>query len=249
MNDLILDKTSHNHAYSHEKFAGRRRVLRWLLDNIGFRFLAKLERVEGLEYLPGRGPAILMMNHIAFIDPVVVLGSMPRNIVPMAKAEVFRYPLWGIFPWIWHVIPVHRGDIDRRALRSAFDVLAAGEVLLIAPEGTRNTELRRGKEGVAYIGYRSGAPIIPVAVGGTSGFPTLNPERWRKPGGVVRLGKPFRFKPGPRRLRRELLRQMTDEAMYVLARMLPEERRGVYADLENATQETIEFLCPNESHV
>jgi 1-acyl-sn-glycerol-3-phosphate acyltransferase len=229
-------------SYHHEHYQGRRRVLRWLLTHIGFRLLAKLERVEGLENFPATGPAILMMNHIAFIDPIVVLGSLPRNIIPMAKAEVFRYPVWGIFPWIWHVIPVRRGDIDRRALRMAFDVLEAGEVLLLAPEGTRNPELQRGKEGVAYIGYRSGVPIVPVAVEGTSGFPTLDPKRWREPGGVVRLGRPFHFIQVGGRLSRDRLRLMTDEAMYVLARMLPEYRRGVYADLDEASEGTIEFL-------
>lgn len=240
--DLTVGADSDRSKYHHEHYQGRRRVLRWLLSHIGFRLLAKLERVEGLENFPETGPAILMMNHIAFIDPIVVLGSLPRNIIPMAKAEVFRYPIWGIFPWIWHVIPVRRDDIDRRALRMAFEVLEAGEVLLLAPEGTRNPELQRGKEGVAYIGYRSGVPIIPVAVEGTSGFPTVSPKRWREPGGVVRLGKPFRFKQVGQRLSRERLRLMTDEAMYVLARMLPEFRRGVYADFDKASEGTIEFL-------
>ena len=54
------------------------------------------------------------------------------------------------------------------------------------------------------------------------------------------LGRPFRFKPVPGRLPRERLRQMTDEALYVLAAMLPEPRRGYYADLSKATTETIE---------
>lgn len=237
-----MASTAEQPRYDHGHYERRRRVLRWLLENVGFRLLAKLERVEGLEKFPDKGAAILMMNHIAFIDPIVVLGALPRNIIPMAKVEVFRYPVWGIFPWIWHVIPVRRGDVDRRALRMASDVLAAGEVLLLAPEGTRNPELQRGKEGVAYLGYRSGASIIPVAVEGTSGFPTLSPTRWREPGGVVKLGRPFRFKQVGQRLSRERLRLMTDEAMYVLARMLPENRRGVYADIENASEDTIEFL-------
>jgi hypothetical protein len=59
---------------------------------------------------------------------------------------------------------------------------------------------------------------------------------------VVRLGHPFRFRTAEKRPRGEVLRQMTDEAMYVLARMLPAERRGEYQDLSQATTETIEFV-------
>ena len=66
-------------------------------------------------------------------------------------------------------------------------------------------------------------------------------SRWRGPGATVRFGRPFRFCPEIQP-RRETLRQMTDEAMYILAAMLPEGRRGIYGDLSKATQETIEWL-------
>lgn len=70
----------------------------------------------------------------------------------------------------------------------------------------------------------------------------FRPARWRQSGVVVRLGRPFRFRPFAGRLPRERLRQMTDEAMYILAAMLLEARRGVCADLSAATTETIEFV-------
>ena len=64
---------------------------------------------------------------------------------------------------------------------------------------------------------------------------------WKKSGARVRFGKPFRYRPEIKRPNREQLRQMTDEAMYILAAMLPEDRRGVYGDLAQATQDTIEW--------
>src|ERR1700738_4591102 len=123
-------------GYDHARHERMRRVLRWIVNNIGLTVCARIDRsrIAGLENFPPSGPAILMINHIAFIDPVVVLGNLPRNIVPMAKAEVYRIPIWGIFPWLWDVIPVHRDELDRRALERAFQVLAAGEIILIAPE-------------------------------------------------------------------------------------------------------------------
>ncbi|MBI3240987.1 MAG: 1-acyl-sn-glycerol-3-phosphate acyltransferase [Chloroflexi bacterium] len=229
-----------NREYVHAKHEPVRRVLRWLITNIGFRWLAKLDRIEGLENLPPAGPAILMINHIAFIDPIVVLGNLPRNIVPMAKIEVYNYPVWGIFPRLWAVIPVRRGEADREALMQALTVLKAGEIILVAPQGTRQPALSQAKEGIAYLAHKSGAPIIPVAIEGTKGFPTISKKRWSEPGGVVTLGKPFRFKPITGRLPREALRQMTDEAMYRLAAMLPDHRRGIYSDLSKATSEYIE---------
>jgi 1-acyl-sn-glycerol-3-phosphate acyltransferase len=229
--------------YDHARLESRRRFLRFLIREIGFRFLARLDQVEGLENIPASGPAILMINHIAFIDPLIVLHATPRNIVPLAKVEVYDYPVWGVFPHLWEVIPVRREDVDRRAIQQALEVLRAGEIILVAPEGTRRPYLYEGKNGAAYLASRTGAPIVPVAIEGSEGFPTapLHP-RFRRPGATLRFGRSFRFRPELGRASSDQLRLMTDEAMYVLAAMLPERRRGFYADLSKATQTTIEWV-------
>ena len=229
--------------YEHARWERKRRFLRFLIRVIGFNFLVHLERVEGMENVPAQGPAILMINHIALVDPIVVLHLLPRNIVPLAKVEVYEYPLVGIFPRLWGVIPVRREEVDRRAIQGALDVLRAGEIILVAPEATRSPQLQQGKEGVAYLGVRSGAPVIPVAIEGSEGFPTLPfLKRWRGPGVQVRFGQPFRFRVDDERQARRQLHQMTEEAMYRLAAMLPEQRRGVYADLSRATRDTLDVL-------
>jgi 1-acyl-sn-glycerol-3-phosphate acyltransferase len=142
---------------------------------------------------------------------------------------------------LWGVIPVQRDGVDRRAVQLALDVLRTGEILLVAPEGTRAPALQPPREGAVYLASRSGAPIIPVAIEGSEGFPTLPfLPRWREPSVEVTIGRPFQVKPGFRRARGGQLKQMSDEAMYLLAAMLPPERRGVYSDLSQATQEMIE---------
>jgi 1-acyl-sn-glycerol-3-phosphate acyltransferase len=229
--------------YQHEAFEARRRFLRFLLRTIAFPLLVKLDRVDGLDQIPASGSGILLINHIAFVDPIVVIHVMPRNIVPLAKIEVYDYPVIGIFPRIWGVIPVRRDEVDRRAIQSALGVLGAGEIILVAPEGTRGPELQRGKEGVAYLASRSGAPVIPVGIEGTPGYPALRfSRRWSQGGVQVTFGRPFRFHPELKRANGEQLRQMADEAMYILAAQLPEHRRGVYSDLSRATQDTIYWL-------
>lgn len=229
--------------YNHARWETSRRFLRFLIRVIGFNLLARVDHVEGLENIPAEGPAILMINHIAFIDPIAVMHVIPhRNIIPMAKIEVYNYPLIGIFPRMYGVIPVRREEFDRRAIQLALEVLRAGEIILVAPEAHRHPQLQRGKEGAAYLSSRSGAPIIPVAIDHTIGFPTLRfSKRWSEPGANISFGRPFRFHPELKRASREQLSKMTEEALYILAKMLPEYRRGVYSDLTQATQETIEY--------
>lgn len=228
--------------YEHARLESRRRFLRFLLKYIGFTLIAKIDKVDGLENFPNHGPAILMINHIAFIDPFAVINVLPRNIVPLAKIEVYNYPIVGIFPKLWGVVPVRREEFDRRAVKMVLEVLKAGEIVLVAPEGTRSPQMQRGKEGIAYLASRSGAPIVPVAISGTQGFPALRfTKAWSGPGAHVRFGRPFYFRDSFQRADLRQLRKMTDEALYQLASMLPHEQRGVYSDMSNATTETIEF--------
>ena len=233
------DNQTASRDYDHARLEAKRNVLRWLLRQLGFRWLAKIDGVYGLQNLPDTGAAILMMNHIAFLDSLVVLGCMPRNIVPLAKREVYDYPIVGIFPRLWQVIPVDRSGFDRRAIGSALAVLRAGEILLVAPEGTRHKALHKAKAGVAYLAYHADVPIIPLAIEGTEGFPTLSPTRKNRPGAVLRIGLPLRLKRLDTRPTAPQLERMTYECMYTLARMLPPHRRGVYSELESATREFI----------
>lgn len=235
-------------GYNHARWEPNRRILRFLLRTIGMTLLIKLDSVEGLENVPKEGAAILYINHIAFVDPIVVLHIMPRQIVPLAKIEVYDYPLVGIFPRLWGVIPVRREEVDRRAVQQILEVLKAGEIVLVAPEGTRRPALRRAKEGIAYLASRTGVPLIPVAVEGTVGFPAfrLSP-RWKQPGARIKIGQPFRFRPEYSRPDKEQLRLMTDEAMYILAKMLPPALRGEYADIAKASLTTVEFIPPSSA--
>jgi 1-acyl-sn-glycerol-3-phosphate acyltransferase len=240
----LESKRAHIRKYDHNRLELQRRFLRFLIRAIGFTLLVKLDHVEGLENIPAEGPAILMINHIALVDPIAVLHVIPRrNIVPMAKIEVYEYPFIGIFPRMWGVIPVRREEVDRRAIQHALDVLNAGEIILVAPEAHRSPQLQKGKEGVAYLANRARVPIIPVAVEGTPGFPTFRfSRRWYGPGVTIRFGQPFGFKDTFHHPTREQLRMMTDEAMYMLAKILPEKRRGAYADLSQATLGSIDLL-------
>jgi len=234
---------NNNNNYNHAKWEFQRNILRFLIKNIGLTLLAKLDKVEGLENIPNEGPGILLINHIAFVDSLIVLHSMPRNIIPLAKSEVYEYPLVGIFPKLWGVVPVKRDILDRRALQQIMAILEAGEIILVAPEGTRHSNLHKGRVGAAYLASRTGAPVIPIAITESKGFPAFRTsKRWKEPGIHIKIGSPFRYNLHLKRARKGELRLMTDEAMYILASLLPENLRGVYSDLSKATQQTIEWL-------
>lgn len=209
------------------------RFLMWLLLRM---------EVAGLENIPAEGAVILAISHTNFLDPVLVGALCPRPVEAVTKIENLRLFFFGPLIWLYGVIPIRRGEVDRRALGGAVEVLRRGDVLLIAPEGTRSGvgRLQKGRGGLAYVAARTGASIVPIGIVGVENF-WRNLPRLRRTSVQMELGKPFRFVAHGRPLDRQSLAQMTTEAMYQIAAVLPPERRGLYADLEAATEEWLEF--------
>ena len=225
------------------RYTWRRRFLRdWLLRPLGFRLIVK-PKITGLEHIPVEGPTLLVMNHIGFPDPVVVVGAVKsRFVVPMSKVENFRNPLFGIIARFWGAYPVHRDKIDRQALDNTLDLLNAGHAILIAPEGTRQSQLIQAKDGFTFVAIKSNAVIVPIGLENTD-LVSSNLKRLRRTPIEIRFGPAFRFKTdGRTRIPREEMRQMTQEAMYQLANLVDEKRRGYYSDLAAATTDTLEFV-------
>ena len=99
----------------------------------------------------------------------MVGGSAPRQIFFLAKAELFRIPLFGRLIHALHARPVRREGSDPRALKTAARLLEEGKALLVFPEGTRSLDGRLGeaKPGVGMLAVMSGAPVVPAYVSGT----------------------------------------------------------------------------------
>jgi 1-acyl-sn-glycerol-3-phosphate acyltransferase len=206
--------------------------------------------VDQLERIPERGPLILIANHINFLEiPVLYprLGSRP--VVVFAKAETWDSPL---MRWLFDLskaIPVRRGEADTTALRRSMEVLEAGQILAVAPEGTRSGDghLQRAHPGVVMLALRTGAPLLPMAYFGGESF-WRNLPRLKRTDFHVVVGNPFYLNAGGR-VTREMRQQMADEIMCQIAALMPPGYRGYYADLSAATETYLRFDAPLQSNL
>jgi 1-acyl-sn-glycerol-3-phosphate acyltransferase len=206
-------------------------------------------RVEGAENLPKGGAAILASNHLSFCDSIFLPLVLRRRVTFVAKAEYFEDRKTAWFFRSVGQIPIKRGggSASQRALESAKEVLDAGGLFGIYPEGTRSPDgrLYKGHTGVARLALATGAPIHPVAMIGT---------REAQPIGQV---KPNFFSPITVRIGPAIdvshvmgsategdptvLRRITDDVMFELAMLSGQEyvdryaKRGEAVDAPPAT--------------
>jgi 1-acyl-sn-glycerol-3-phosphate acyltransferase len=128
-------------------------------------------RVLGARRVPASGPVIFAVNHSHIIDGPMLMGTSPRPVHFLIKQEAFKGPLGSFLRGIGQ-IPVDRGSTDRAAVLGALGVLERGGVMGIFPEGTRGEgDFASLRSGLAYFAVRSGAPVVPVAVLGSSDGP------------------------------------------------------------------------------
>jgi 1-acyl-sn-glycerol-3-phosphate acyltransferase len=127
-------------------------------------------RISGREHVPATGPFVLAPVHRSGVDFVLAGMVTRRRVRFLVKHTVWRYPFLGSFLAFMGAVPVERGTADRAALRAIEDALRAGEPVVIFPEGTRQAgdTVAPLFDGVAYVAQRTGAPIIPVGIGGSA---------------------------------------------------------------------------------
>lgn len=182
-------------------------------------------RLEGAENIPRSGGYILVANHINWKDPPWIEFAFARAIRYMGKRELFEVPVVGYVLRAIGAFPVRRGEADRGALQNALAVVAAGQPLGFFPEGHRSEsgQLIRARPGVAYVGQRSGALMIAVAVSGTRG--ARLGAFWRRDI-VIRVGPQFRTSDLD--VKPDDPQALADAIMRRVAVLMPPEQRGVY---------------------
>jgi 1-acyl-sn-glycerol-3-phosphate acyltransferase len=194
--------------------------------------------IEGAENVPATGPVILASNHLSFVDSMVIPLVAPRRVAYLAKAEYFTAkgllsrPRRALFTTLG-AIPIDRGTARsaQTSLDAALEVLQHGQAFGIYPEGTRSRDgrLYRGRTGVAWLAFRSGAPVVPVGLVGTEAIMPVGSRFPRVRRVTIRFGKPLTFDgvaaahpPGVAR------RVATDAIMDAIAELTRQPRAAGY---------------------
>ncbi|MBW6465915.1 MAG: 1-acyl-sn-glycerol-3-phosphate acyltransferase [Brevefilum sp.] len=206
------------------------------LFSIVFFLIKKLTKFQVLnaELIPPEGGLLMTTNHISRLDvPMLMAMSDRTDLVAIVANKYEKKPF---FKWVLEkigtIIWMDREKIDFSALREVLSVLRRGEVIGIAPEGTRShgaVGLLEGKQGAAVMAAQASVPILPVGIIGTDKIY----EHWmklRRPPVTIRAGKPYYLPEMDPNDRQAWLSDNTDEIMCRIAALLPPEYRGFYAD-------------------
>lgn len=212
------------------------RISRPILKAV-FRFLFRtLGRVSitGRENILRGRPCVVAMNHVSIFDPPLAGAFWPGALEIIGAIDVFNKPFQGQILRAYGVIPVHRGDYDRPLLTRMIEILEAGYPILISPEGARShvPGLKQAKQGVAYLVEKTGVPVVPVALVGTTEDFWQRAKRGERPPLEIRIGRPILLPEitGKGTERHEARQNNADLVMRYIAGLLPVEYRGVYAE-------------------
>ncbi len=206
--------------------------------------------VSGLEHVPDRGPAILASNHQSVLDVIVLPSALERPLFFLAKEEYFRgwqrrfFESVGVMP-----VPRDGGDAAEASLRRGQELLDAGRLLGIYPEGTRSPDgrLYRGKTGPVRLALRTGAPLVPVATVGTREVLPKGAVLPRQRPLAVRFGPPLDLRRfAGREHDRFVLRSATDELMYEIMQLSGQEYVDAYAAKVKSGEVTVSSGDPAE---
>ncbi|HEX5959778.1 MAG TPA: MFS transporter [Rhodanobacteraceae bacterium] len=143
------------------------RFVDWLLISVLYRV-----RTQGLDRIPEEGPALLVCNHVSFMDALIVMGSVRRPVRFVMHCRIFRVPVLSFVFRTAKAIPIAGAKEDLALLQRAFDVidaaLAGGELVCIFPEGglTLDGEIAPFRSGVERILERRPVPVVPLALRG-----------------------------------------------------------------------------------
>lgn len=202
-----------------------------------FRFLFRVlgrVTITGRENIPRGRPCLIAMNHVSIFDPPLAGSFWPGMLEIIGAIDVFDKPFQGQLLRAYGVIPVHRGDYDRPLLSRLVRILEAGYPILISPEGSRShiPGLKPAKQGVAYLVEKTGVPVVPVALVGTTEDFWQRAKRGERPALEIRIGKPIMLPEiTSKGTERHVARQNNaDLVMRYIAGLLPVEYRGEYAE-------------------
>ena len=205
--------------------------------------ICRIEYREFFETLSRYQPLILAINHINFLEvPILASFGYPLHLTGLAKSETWKNPFFSFLFNTYKAIPIDRNSSFKESFQLVRQAIDNGFYVIVAPEGARSKDgiLREGKAGIIQLALEANAPVLPVVHYGGERF-WENFKRLRRTPFCIKAGSPFRirFEGRPGRTER---REILDEVMRQLARLLPEEKRGIYATHVNQECKYLEFI-------
>lgn len=192
------------------------RVLRAVIEGLA-RVVWRLE-VEGRDRLPAAGPFVVAPVHRSYVDFAVAGAAVPRVVRFMAKDSIWKYSLPGRFFDAMGAFPVQRDQADRNALRRCEEAIAAGDPVVMFPEGRRRSGdvVEVIQDGPAWVACRNRIPVVPVGIGGSDRAMPMGAKMIRPAKVRVVIGEPiYPDVPAegrvPRRAITELSERIRDE--------------------------------------
>ena len=214
------------------KIGDMRNFLRWLIRSI-VDLIAKVE-IHGYENLPQSSAYVIATNHLGILDSAMLYYALDRWDVFIPVAEKWEQnPLFRFLSKYFNLIFIDRFNPDLKGLRKIIKLMEDGNILVIAPEGTRSRSatMAEGKPGVSYLAAKLNRPVVPVGLAGTEDKVIVdNLKHLRRSHILIHAGKSFSLPPLPAKERDAALKQFTDDIMCHIAALLPEKYRGVYAE-------------------
>lgn len=185
-----------------------------------YKFLWGLE-IEGAHRVPAEGPVILAANHRSNFDSAVLPRITRRPVNFLAKREFFATPRLSRFLTHIGAFPVARGRPDKAATGHALDVLHAGGVLALYPEGTRRSGAEIGpvQRGTVWLAQRGNAQIVPVGIGGSEFTQVKGSKRIHRMRIRIVVGDPL---PPPVSRGREALASRNNELVKAIGELFLE---------------------------
>jgi len=171
----------------------RRVLLRKGMTSLGKLLLAVLAQVEinGESRLPKNGPLIIAGNHVAVLEAVMMAVYTPAMVEFIGTGDIPFDPNYAFIANAYGLVPINRGNLDRRGLKMGMSVLEQNGVLGIFPEGgTWNPAQMQAQTGVAWLSYRTQTPVLPIGFGGMKGG-LQKAFRFKRPKLVVNVGHPI----------------------------------------------------------
>jgi 1-acyl-sn-glycerol-3-phosphate acyltransferase len=221
----------------------RRPVVNFLLKSI-FNVLCKIDCKEFVEALANNKPLIVVFNHVNFLEvPILVTQSYPMNVSGIVKSETWNNPFFAFLFNTYKAVPIDRRGAFSESFKKTREAIENGFYMCIAPEGTRSKDgvLGKGKAGIVELAFEAGVPLLPIAhYGGEQIWKNI--RRFRRTPFHFRAGRPFRIKFDDKRPDREEREVILSEVMGQIAKLLPEQKRGVYSEQAELDCKYLDFI-------